>query len=314
MDLSTPLDKNLRCASAICRSTDNKCGCIIDDHCDSSEVCHSDNKCYSSGLGYDQDCAADNGDDVDARCSTNLCRNTDNKCGCTNNGHCSSGEACHLSDNKCYVSDLSYGESCLVNDDRVEARCASGLCRSSDNKCGCDDDTDCSNYEICTESNTCVEGGKYTLKAFCSSKKNALSTSKKCVGFFANQLQEYCTTSQCNPNYPNDSYIEIESPNRIRLEYATFVLKGDDKLKLDGFRISLEGQDGQQKTIDEWIGQIKGGKRITWDLSEDICGSTYFGVSLLPNQDEPTLLLNDERKCSKFLGLCYIGGADCVCC
>ena len=154
-----------QCASGACLGEDT-CGCSSNDHCSSGQVCHlGDNKCYSSGLTYEQDCLADNGDDVDARCVSGFCRTTDNKCGCTSADHCdssevcqtstntcvdcltsddcSSGEACH-SDNKCYVSDLSHGESCLVDGDPVEARCASGICFSTVDTCGCTSSDHCS--------------------------------------------------------------------------------------------------------------------------------------------------------------------------
>ena len=159
---------NDRCTSGICRTSDNKCGCNINDHCDSDsgEVCHlGDNKCYVSGL-YGQDCSVDDGTALDARCLSNKCRSPDTLCGCTIDDHClsssevcqtstntcvdcltsddcSSGEACH-SDNKCYVSNLSHGESCLVDGDPVEARCASGICFSTDNTCGCTSREHCS--------------------------------------------------------------------------------------------------------------------------------------------------------------------------
>jgi len=98
LDTSTPLDKDARCLSGKCRTADNKCGCTIGDHCSSSELCHSDNKCYSSGLVYEDDCSADNGDDVDARCLSNKCRSSDTLCGCTIDDHClSSSEVCQTS-------------------------------------------------------------------------------------------------------------------------------------------------------------------------------------------------------------------------
>ena len=46
LDTSTPLDKNSRCSSGLCRSTDNKCGCTSTDHCPSNKVCKtSTNEC-----------------------------------------------------------------------------------------------------------------------------------------------------------------------------------------------------------------------------------------------------------------------------
>ena len=151
MDTSTPLDKNSRCSSGLCRSTDNKCGCTSTDHCDSdsSEVCHSDNKCYSSELTYEDDCSADNGDDIDARCTSGFCRTTDDKCGCTIDDHCSSSEVCHT-DNKCYISGLSYEQDCAAdNGDALNSRCASGFCRTTDNKCGCSNNSHCESNEVC---------------------------------------------------------------------------------------------------------------------------------------------------------------------
>ena len=111
-----------------------------------------DNKCYNSGL-YDQDCSADNGDKIDARCISNKCRSSDNFCGCTIDDHClSSSEVCHTGDNKCYTSGLSYedDQDCSVDDGTaLNSRCASGFCRTTDNKCGCDDDADCDSNEVC---------------------------------------------------------------------------------------------------------------------------------------------------------------------
>ena len=78
------------------------CGCTSNSHCSSNQVCYSvDNKCYSSGLSQEQSCAADNGDDVDARCASGLCRSSDEKCGCTSDSHCSSSQGCFLNDNEC---------------------------------------------------------------------------------------------------------------------------------------------------------------------------------------------------------------------
>jgi len=42
LDTSTPLDKNSRCASGLCRTSDNKCGCDDDTGCGSNEVCYSE--------------------------------------------------------------------------------------------------------------------------------------------------------------------------------------------------------------------------------------------------------------------------------
>ena len=82
---------NTRCESGLCRNSDEVCGCTSDSHCPSSEVCYSvDNKCYSGGLSLGQSCAADNGDDVNARCASGLCRNSDKVCVCTSDSHCSS--------------------------------------------------------------------------------------------------------------------------------------------------------------------------------------------------------------------------------
>lgn len=112
LDTSTPLDKNSRCSTGICRTVDEKCGCTIDDHCSSSELCHIDNKCYSSGLGYEDDCSADNGDDVDARCTSGKCRSTDNKCGCTSNSHCPSDKVCKTSTKECVTQQYRLSANC----------------------------------------------------------------------------------------------------------------------------------------------------------------------------------------------------------
>ena len=119
MDPITPLDKNSRCTSGFCRSADDKCGCDDADHClSSSEVCHSDNKCYSSELAYEDDCSADNGSAVDARCASGKCRSADdNTCGCTSNDHCPSDQVCYSGvngDNKCHSrpSIVSTSTSC----------------------------------------------------------------------------------------------------------------------------------------------------------------------------------------------------------
>jgi len=154
LDPSTPLDKNARCASGFCRTSDNKCGCDDNDDCSSSELCHSDNKCYSSGLSIDddQDCAAEDGTALNDRCASGICRSSDNKCGCTSTDHCDSdsGEVCHSGDNKCYVSGLSIGQDCSAfNGDDVDARCASGLCRSTDKTCGCTSNDHCPSDQVC---------------------------------------------------------------------------------------------------------------------------------------------------------------------
>jgi len=176
LDTSTPLDKNSRCASGFCRTTDNKCAveCLKSDDCSSSELCHTDNKCYTSGLSIGQDCSAFNGDDVDARCASGLCRSSDNKCGCDDTDDClSSSELCH-SDNKCYSSDLSNGESCLVDGDRVDARCASGFCGSTDNKCG----LECLVTDDCSSGQACYSGANGDNK--CYPLPSIVSSSTSC--------------------------------------------------------------------------------------------------------------------------------------
>ena len=169
MDTSAPLDKNSRCVSGFCRSSDNKCGCTSSEHCSSSQVCHSDNKCYTSGLSYedDQDCSVDDGAALNDRCASGFCRSTDDKCGCTSSEHCSPGQVCHT-DNKCYSSGLGYEDDCAAeNGDDVDARCASGKCRSSDNKCGCTNNDHCPSDKVCkTSTNTC-ETQAYSLVAQC---------------------------------------------------------------------------------------------------------------------------------------------------
>jgi len=80
------------------------------------------------------------------QCASGACLG-DNTCGCLTSDDCSSGEACH-SDNKCYVSDLSHGESCLVDSNPVGARCTSGLC-FEDNTCGCTSNDHCSSDQAC---------------------------------------------------------------------------------------------------------------------------------------------------------------------
>jgi len=165
LDTSTPLDKNARCASGLCRTIDNKCGCDDVNDCLSSEVCHSDNKCYSTGLSIDddQDCAANDGTALNDRCASGICRTSDNKCGCDDDTDCLSSEVCH-SDNKCYTSGLSYedDQDCSVDDGTaLNSRCATGFCRTSDNKCGCDDIDDCSSSEVCHTDNKCYVSGLY---------------------------------------------------------------------------------------------------------------------------------------------------------
>jgi len=116
---------NSRCASGICRSSDKKCvECLVTNDCSSNKVCHTDNKCYSSGLSYEDACAADNGDAIDDRCVSGICHIFFNNrrmsqealpeetptvvvyfakiCGCTNDSHCPSNQACNSDDNKCY--------------------------------------------------------------------------------------------------------------------------------------------------------------------------------------------------------------------
>ena len=151
---------NDRCTSGICRSSDTKCGCTSTDHCDSDsgEVCHlGDNKCYVSGL-YGQDCSVDDGTALDARCLSNKCRSSDTLCGCTIDDHClSSNELCHT-DNKCYSSGLSIGQSCAADDGTaLDARCLSNKCRSSDKTCRCTSNSHCHSTKVCkTSTNDCV--------------------------------------------------------------------------------------------------------------------------------------------------------------
>jgi len=145
-------DVDTRCASDNCHNS--QCvECLTDLDCSSNQVCYSvDNKCYSSGLSYGQSCAADNGDDVDTRCASGSCHNSDKVCVCTSDSHCSSSQVCYLGDNKCYSSGLSLGQSCLVNGDPVEARCASGICFSTDNTCGCTSNDHCPSDQACYSS------------------------------------------------------------------------------------------------------------------------------------------------------------------
>jgi len=79
-------------SSQVCYLGDNKCvECVTDQHCSSNQVCYSiDNKCYSSALSLGQSCAADNGDELNTRCESGLCRNSDKVCVCTSDSHCSS--------------------------------------------------------------------------------------------------------------------------------------------------------------------------------------------------------------------------------
>jgi len=88
----------------MCRATDNKCGCTSDSHCPLSQVCYSDdNKCYTGGLSLGESCAADNGIELDTRCSSGLCRGSDDVCGCTSDSHCPSSQSCYSADNMCYL-------------------------------------------------------------------------------------------------------------------------------------------------------------------------------------------------------------------
>ena len=64
---------------------------------------------------------------------------------------------------------MGYGESCLVNGDRVQARCATGICRSSDNKCvECSANDDCPSDKVCQSkvTNQCVTQ-QYRFSANC---------------------------------------------------------------------------------------------------------------------------------------------------
>jgi len=199
---------NDRCASGICRSSDNKCGCKSTDHCDSDsgEVCHSgDNKCYVSGL-YGQDCSVDDGTALDARCLSNKCRSSDNKCGCSSNGHCSSGEVCHT-DNKCYTSGLSIDDDqdCAAEDGTaLNDRCASGICRSSDNKCGCTstDHCDSDSGEVChSGDNKCYSSG-LSHEQDCSAD-NGGAINARCASGFCRPSDKTCrctSNSHCGSN------------------------------------------------------------------------------------------------------------------
>ena len=63
----------------------------------------------------DQDCAADNGDAVNARCTSGICRSSDNKCGCTVDDHCPSNEVCKRSTNTCVTQQYKLSANCDFN-------------------------------------------------------------------------------------------------------------------------------------------------------------------------------------------------------
>ena len=108
-----------------------------------------------------------------------MCKLSTNECvECLDNSDCSlvNDEVCYLGDNKCYSSENIYGNDCAAdNGDNVDARCASGICRSTDKKCGCDVNTphlsrehgiDCPCNQICSPTNTCVYQ-RYRLVTSC---------------------------------------------------------------------------------------------------------------------------------------------------
>ena len=151
----THVDLDAQCASGICRSTDDKCGCTNNSHCPSNKVCHSgslgDNKCYSSALSYGQSCAAD-GDALNSRCSSGFCRNADKTCGCTSNSHCPSNKVCKTSMNQCVTQQyrLSFNCGLGVVDTGTSSRVSLNVVRggsakvwieSMDKPSGCPDHT-----------------------------------------------------------------------------------------------------------------------------------------------------------------------------
>ena len=96
--------------------------CTNDSHCPLGQACYSiyhdgiqtsgDNKCYNTGSLYGEDCAAGNGDSMDARCASGLCRSADDTCGCLVDDDCSSSDqVCYSVDNTCY-SDVSFIHHC----------------------------------------------------------------------------------------------------------------------------------------------------------------------------------------------------------
>ena len=89
-----------------------------------------------------------------------MCSTTDNKCGCTSDSHCPLSQVCYSVENKCYTSGLSLGESCAAdNGIELDSRCASGLCRTTDNKCGCTSDSHCPSSQSCySADNMCYFG------------------------------------------------------------------------------------------------------------------------------------------------------------
>ena len=105
---------NDRCTTGFCRGSDNKCGCDDVNDCSSSEVCHTDNKCYSSGLSFEQDCSADNGDALNSRCASGICRNSDETCRCTSNSHCPSNKVCKTSTNECVTQQYRFSADCQL--------------------------------------------------------------------------------------------------------------------------------------------------------------------------------------------------------
>jgi len=179
------IELGTRCASGLCRTIDKKCGCTIDSPCPSSQVCYSiDNKCYTGGLSLGESCAADNGIELDTRCSSGICHNS--QCTeCLTDQDCPSSQVCYSVDNKCYSSGLSQEQSCTAdNGVELNTRCASGLCRSSDEKCGCTSNSHCPSNQVC-----------YSVDNKCYS--SALSYGQSCSADNGDGVDTRCASGIC---------------------------------------------------------------------------------------------------------------------
>jgi len=75
------------------------------------QVCYlGNNKCYTSGLSIGQSCTADNGDNVDALCTSGFCRSTCVEC--LDSSHCPSDKVCKTSTKECVTQQYRLSFNC----------------------------------------------------------------------------------------------------------------------------------------------------------------------------------------------------------
>ena len=291
---------NDRCASGICRSSDNKCGCDDGNDCGSNKVCHTDNKCYSSSLGYDQGCAADNGGAINARCASGFCRNSDKTCRCTNNSHCGSNKVCHT-DNKCYSSGLGYGQSCADNGGAINARCASGFCRPSDKTCRCTSNSHCPSNKVCKKSTNMCVTQEYMFSADCQLGKNGEET-----------------TSQVSLDVKRGGLTQVWIPHMDKpggCPRHTFTLAGGEP---DEYELNNHGNDALGVDYFTLWDETNGGRIKRWGADGDGVGWCFssnsldgcwakvrgaefpnIGVTLYKDGSEERIRFGNGKRCNK---------------